>query len=480
MAILIPSKNIYQSQNPKIRDNVIERIEVGATEIVPNNEYETPVFNEDIVKETILNTTKHKEGKKYNIGDGYRHYFYARVETRAEYYQLHNIKVPIHQKNSYVNSLYLGKNEETNMPNISFSVSGSYKKGELTGMFELTSLQADGYYTGTNYRTPFLEERKVFNIDKDFRTILENNYSNVDPFLVLEIVEPDETNLSSIINADIINEDGVDYFEIKDLKILGGIRKGKLRGEHYNYSGVISEEDIIYCKGEYEYYKPEKIRITVLGNTIGIDLTDKTVYLPDGNTDSKKLISVEGNELMQTANYYSKDEGVTKVNAIDKAFSNTLFDYSKGKETATIRCDINDYYAYDESKESKKGVIAISANGSNRPSVDLSISKVGITYEEYGSQKDIEIVVKSGQTIGRVRIEEATNAVSATILSHEIEYCAMTFKEYQEVIPMVYGADGKDRPMSLYKDGSPKVFKILGTNIFYDGAVWQELSLQEV
>ena len=43
-----------------------------------------------------------------------------------------------------------------------------------------------------------------------------------------------------------------------------------------------------------------------------------------------------------------------------------------------------------------------------------------------------------------------------------------------------YGADGKDRPMSLYKDGSAKVFQVLGSKIFYDGAVWQELSLQEV
>ena len=46
MAIRIPSKNIYGSpQNPKVRDNVIERIEVGAVEVVPDNEYETPVYN---------------------------------------------------------------------------------------------------------------------------------------------------------------------------------------------------------------------------------------------------------------------------------------------------------------------------------------------------------------------------------------------------------------------------------------------------
>jgi hypothetical protein len=56
----------------------------------------------------------------------------------------------------------------------------------------------------------------------------------------------------------------------------------------------------------------------------------------------------------------------------------------------------------------------------------------------------------------------------------------MVFDIGDEVIPMIYGADGKDKPMSLYADATPKVFRVCGTKIFYDGAVWQELTLQEV
>ena len=37
MAIIIPSAKIYNKQNPKIRDNVIERIEIGATGVYANN-----------------------------------------------------------------------------------------------------------------------------------------------------------------------------------------------------------------------------------------------------------------------------------------------------------------------------------------------------------------------------------------------------------------------------------------------------------
>lgn len=59
------------------------------------------------------------------------------------------------------------------------------------------------------------------------------------------------------------------------------------------------------------------------------------------------------------------------------------------------------------------------------------------------------------------------------------EKIPMTFDIKNEVIPMVFGADGRDRPMSRYNDGSPKVFNVVGRKMIYDGAVWQELTLQE-
>ena len=56
MAFIVPSKNIYDKQNPKIRNNVIERIEVSATKIVPNNEYEVSVNSKrfSITKKTLI------------------------------------------------------------------------------------------------------------------------------------------------------------------------------------------------------------------------------------------------------------------------------------------------------------------------------------------------------------------------------------------------------------------------------------------
>lgn len=70
-----------------------------------------------------------------------------------------------------------------------------------------------------------------------------------------------------------------------------------------------------------------------------------------------------------------------------------------------------------------------------------------------------------------------TNILS---ISHEYSTNApMAFQKYKEVIPMSRTAQGTDTPMSTYADGTPKVFIVLGTEIIYDGAVWQKLFLQE-
>ena len=54
----------------------------------------------------------------------------------------------------------------------------------------------------------------------------------------------------------------------------------------------------------------------------------------------------------------------------------------------------------------------------------------------------------------------------------------MTFNIYDEVVPMVYDSSGIDVPMSQTEYGKAKGFTVLGVEIFYDGAVWQRLTLQ--
>lgn len=48
------------------------------------------------------------------------------------------------------------------------------------------------------------------------------------------------------------------------------------------------------------------------------------------------------------------------------------------------------------------------------------------------------------------------------------------------VCPWVYGADRKDKPMSRYPNGEPKVFRVVSEEVSYDGAVWQTINILEV
>ena len=130
----------------------------------------------------------------------------------------------------------------------------------------------------------------------------------------------------------------------------------------------------------------------------------------------KHPFSLSGSEILQDTN---TTEGVSSTRSIA---NNILSQYRNGKETAVLLCDISDYYEYDPTADNGRGQKLISIATSNR----------------------------------------------------------MTFEEGDEVIPMIFGANGKDKPMSLKKDGTPKVFRVVGVHIFYDGAVWQEISLQEI
>ena len=53
----------------------------------------------------------------------------------------------------------------------------------------------------------------------------------------------------------------------------------------------------------------------------------------------------------------------------------------------------------------------------------------------------------------------------------------MTFNLYDEVLPC-YKTPYGDAPMSM-ADGKAKTFTVLGSKVYFDGAVWQEISLQE-
>ena len=137
-----------------------------------------------------------------------------------------------------------------------------------------------------------------------------------------------------------------------------------------------------------------------------------------GEEDSDKTFHYEGNELFQTTNTHSQYTDDNKL-TLHKYISDIILEqYESGKETMTLRCSFSDYFYND-------GIIAI-------------------------------------------KIDDAENKYYAN------------FEIGNTVIPMVKSSDGFDHPISQKIDGSAKEFRVVGTRCIYDGAVWQELTLQEV
>lgn len=424
MAIRIPSSKTYERQNPKVMDNVIERIEVGTVEVVSNNKYNENVFLKSYNSNEInilggfgdkidgSQAGKEYAGSVYSNGYGVvyleitPYYLPSGIDDKI------TIIIPKKTKNSFIDKINTGSTTLGNNIGVSFE----YKK--YIGIAKGVCYISDGGSSRSFDITEKIIEdipknNKTSNISIDFTNEFTWESEYVEGQYHKQNIDISEKfnlkNLDNIAKANVRQDE--DNFYI-DLKILCGYERIALGGyTPPKAGGTPSNEVTINLSGNVEIFEPITIELTFKGDKIGIDLQDKTVYI-NGETQ-KKVHSVDGNELMQTTNYLL-DGG---VNAIETMYGETRKEYERGKETATIRCSIGDYYDYD--------------SGEKMIAIDNSTGK-------------------------------------------------MSFKMYDQIIPMVYGADGKDRPMSIYQDGSPKVFQVLGSKIFYDGAVWQELSLQEL
>ena len=127
------------------------------------------------------------------------------------------------------------------------------------------------------------------------------------------------------------------------------------------------------------------------------------------NGNGIKDFDIETNEFYQTGTIYNG------TNIFQNNSQNIIDEWGKGKETATLKCSIGEYY--DES-----GTLAISTKNNDLP---------------------------------------------------------MTFNIRDLVIPYIPTARDGTEPMSIKLDGTPKVFQVTQVRPYFDGACWQEIMLQE-
>lgn len=418
MAIIIPSKKIYQNKNPKVRDNFIDNVSVEVSTVVTNNEYDISVYNTRIEESTLFSESyrEDKIAKMYPSSEQMLtpDMFGATYVLASRTYLICDLKIPILKTNSYIDSLILQATDKDGnaIEKVGYAIYGKTKTGNVTIPATINHgvLGVESYSFGTLNLNGLQSGGVVETFSKE---ILEKNlYTAISSSggvtsASSRVVFENETNIKTLSYRK-ITENKVDYFIIKDVKILIGTKQYKASWTSGNpYS---SGTTTAILTGTGKEYNPERIEITIYGNTIGVSIESYNINYQSGNKPS----TISGNEILQDSATTSSFDIYPTTEFLSKL---VLENYKNGKETASLLCSIGEY-------KNQSGKVVIS--------------------------------------------EKITN-----------EKIPMTFRIGDIVIPYILSSTGVDIPMSKYKDGKPKEFKVVKIEIIDDGAVWQELTLQE-
>jgi hypothetical protein len=174
-----------------------------------------------------------------------------------------------------------------------------------------------------------------------------------------------------------------------------------------------------------------------------------------------------------TNSYLSKDIDCFKI-TISLKEANLI--WNETIREISSKGDITHIYKNDQSKSD--GVFSISndlirTNNKYRVGDKTILEGSSIykgTLDSYANGKE---TAKIRCSIGEY-YDENDNVVISTKTATK-----MLFEHYDQVVPMIKTPLGYDKPMSLTSDDKAKVFEVVGARQFYDGAVWQELTLRD-
>lgn len=462
--IKIPSKHIYQEDNPKVINNQTDTIEVqinapliiSATENVYNKKVECLAQWQSAQKKS-----EHKEYKVTEQTTTTVVTAYAYIEESPSYIT-NTFIVPKEIANSTVLRILTGKNDN-GQSNISYTIRGNISNGTSSGSVTgKRSIASNITYGNVSVNEPM---NIITDTNQSYVLTPNITYSKTILNLVTATVDFELDDISTILTAKAEPTADGKSFEIT-LTILNGLKITKLGGGYNNPS---SGDFTVPLNGTYEEYSPTEINISFYGDIFKLDLTNKTLSIGSGNN----VNSFPGNELMQTTNTPSIRETYGKIRQ----------EWRDGKEVATLRCGIEDYYTVEKN---------VNINVTYAYFYDVHISttdKINIGDTLYLNNGAILTVVNriddnqyfcTQKEAKSLALGYYTATIKNKIISNSGENgLPMTLHVGDIVIPYVYGANGQDKPMSLTKDGEPKKFEVLGIRMIYDGAIWQEPTVQE-
>lgn len=354
MAIIIPSKNIYERENKKIIDNAIENINFQENIYTYNiiQLYE----NENIMYDSILNKHITFLGEWGTGGEAKRVRF--ELECTFEEYSIIGNSSDIIRKDEI--------KLQTNITTSGNEIAGDFNNYEYLAKNKSPSYEMEDIPLPIPFSTNYNEIAEFAN-EK-----IKNN--------ICYTYEISDNNLKVFVNI----------YSLKSITVY------------------LAEE--ILNNGVWGEYSKKEINVSPIMTNFFVFL-----YLNYSTINSTAITigkngfsyQLRKNELLQ------KDTLIGEERISNYISQSILSSYKNGKETATLLCSISDYY-----NEEGEKVISIDSE-------------------------------------------------------------RMSFRMYDKVLPMVYSIDKQDVPMSKMKNGEPKYFVVIGSEIYYDGAVWQKIYLQE-
>lgn len=422
LAIIIPSKNIYDKQFLKKNDNIIDNVQATITKVVETKEPEAVVYTstETPQNETVrLISASVGKGISVDIDSddtsgeikhkAWGNFAWCGFEN-GKAVEL-SIQIPKHQYNSYVRKPI--SSPETP---IKCSLFGKIAKGKFESSFAVSEkYEFPNNFFSYNYTI----EKRYDVTPPDLSTAqIENDvYFSLPDNISFESKSQEKTGtvtvskkrpiFSTLASTKFVEDDN--YFSCNitvDTSVT--IRTAELQDTYDEWSEDTTKHspDIggaFTMVGDYTTYITESFEITVYGIKIGIDLQTLDYTYKNGNSPFR----LPENEILQSENTIGGEKHA------DYMSKKIIEKYKDGKSTLELLCGINDYY-------------------------DDSGAKV--------------IDVNSAET-------------------------KKTFEHNDIVIPMVRSPQGTDKPINgSYFNSS---FRVVNTEFVYDGAVYQKLLLEE-
>lgn len=494
MAIKILSKDIYDISNEIVRKNVIDKVETKQTAVNVYKSQNEPVYAVDITgnvaltknvidksltlerKETGIDNNRCFVGVIFEVDYAYKdiEISFPRKKFDETIYKVYDgassdgkskIKLTI---NKYIQSGYRGfAGSPLNSSDGSFVGEKSFRVSDSNWVFDST---VDEMPKSIEFKASYITSS---GLNKN----IEHNI-DYSPFVI-----PDEENIKT---QKIVLDTATDEYKVS-LRVLYKVILYRYSGynPYYNEAKVQGYVNIQLTGAE----KYELTKVTIFGDKYEIDLQEQVKVLGDGS----HVYAIEGNELLQTTNTYLGE------NAVEKQAQNIINEYENGKETATILCSFGNYYNTKNELAISLEKITTSVICSKKEIVTLPLGvKIHYVYfsdinKKYENQSNIIIPKISSSSFPIVEYSKSTliptikipvNTIVFSKFIENTEYDTLfqlpfSFDIDDEVIPYIHNAQNIDVPMSLKKNGSPKVFKVVGTHLFYDGVPWQELMLLE-